>query len=263
VGCAGHLLRKQCRFVDMSDDENLSGLIPCPAEGASPSWLGYALSVDFYPLIKISRKTGLEFAAELSGHLEPENLHLEGNEWKIFGGGVYEGMEVSVTANQLRSFVGRPGNGLEWYERAISAILRVFEQKFEPKAALQTNVMMSGLVDLPEGTDARVYIGGNLMLMLPHRLKAIGRPLEILGLRLFLPENETIDWSVNVRIESFGPDPHKVFVKADADWDAQSVWDETFADTAVARLTTVSQFMHGTLIQFLREPPLPDGEEST
>jgi hypothetical protein len=240
----------------MSGDENLESQSPVPVEGAVPVWLGFSIAVDFYPAIKMTRKGGLQFTAELAEHLEPENVHLEGDEWRIDGGGVYEGIKVTVTKTRVQSFTGGPSNKLEWYEHRTSAILRAFEQVFEPKVALQTNVKMSALVSLPEGVDARAFLGGYVMLMNPKRLAVIGRQgPEVLGIRLFFPPCKGQDWTVNVRVESFGPNPNKVFLQADADWDDQAMWDEKFADHAVTRITTVSRFMQGPLVDFLRYPP--------
>jgi hypothetical protein len=244
----------------MNPDDSSGDRAPCPKEGAVPTWLGFSIGVDFYPALKISRKTGLEFTRELAEHIEPENVHLQEDGWKISGGGIYEGIDLSVTKNQILSQVKKPAYKLEWYEHRISAILRAFETIFAPQIALQTSVVMSGLVDLfPDDTDARFFLGGNVMLMDPKRFTAIGRPtLDILGLRMFFPETEKENWSVNVRVESFAFDPKKVFLQAEAAWQDHAEWGTNFADTAVARITTVSRFMQGPLIDFLMNPP-PSG----
>src|SRR5665213_2455776 len=117
---------------EMSEDGG--ELIQLPDENAPVAWLGFALSVDFYPAIKIARKSGLEFTAELSEIFEPEDVNLEGTEWAILGGGVCEGIQLVIEKRSLRIEVFRPVNKLEWYEQKINALLRTFEQKFEPTA---------------------------------------------------------------------------------------------------------------------------------
>jgi hypothetical protein len=248
----------------MSGDESSGELIPAPKEGASPVWLGFSIAVNFYPPIRMTRKAGCEFTTQLSEHLEPENVHLDSDEWSIDGAGTYEGMEISVTKTRIRSFVKAPIHKLEWYEQRASAILRVFEQVFSPKIALGINVRMSALVDLaPDNADARFFLGAFVMLLDVNRLKVIDPEFpEILGLRLFFPESDKRDWSVDVRIESFGPDSSKVYLNSAADWEDQSEWDTGFADKAVERMTTVSQFMHGPLIEYLHhQPPSSESDE--
>jgi hypothetical protein len=68
----------------MSGDESSGSEMPCPKEDAAISWLGLSIGLDFYPAIKITRKVGLEFTAELAEKIEPENVHLEGDEWRIY-----------------------------------------------------------------------------------------------------------------------------------------------------------------------------------
>jgi hypothetical protein len=245
-------------------DETSGDQAPCPKEGMPPTWIAFSIAVDFYPAIKISRKAGLKFTTELAEHLEPENVHLEGDEWKIDGGGTYEGIELTVTKSQILTHVQQPTSKLEWYEQRASKILRAFETTFEPHVVLQTNVIMNGLVELTPGdTDARAFLGGSVMLMDPNRLDAIGGGhLGILGIRLIFPEMENKDWSADVRIESYGPDPKKVFLQADAAWHDQAEWGTDFADRAVTRVTTVSEFMQGPLVNFLKSPPESDvGDE--
>ncbi len=101
----------------MNPDESSGDQVPCPKDGAILIWLGFSIGVEFYPALKISRKTGLEFTRELAEHIEPENVHLEEDEWKISGGGIYEGIDLTVTKSQIRSHVKRPTYKLEWYEQ--------------------------------------------------------------------------------------------------------------------------------------------------
>ena len=235
-------------------------LIQIPDENAHPSLLGFGVSVDFHPAIKIARKPGLEFTAELSEIFEPEDVHLEGTQWEIQGGGVCEGIRMEVQKRTLLVEVWRPANRLEWYEQKINALLRTFEQKFEPRSALRFNVMMSGLVGLPEGADARAFLGGHVMLMDPHQLALIDRPLDILGIRLRFPANDSYDWDVNVRVESWGEDPQKIFINADADWDSGELWDGEFVDKSVGRITLISNFISEQVVRFLRKPPFTENE---
>ena len=96
--------------------------------------------------------------------------------------------------------------------------------------------------------------------MRPGKFDAINRPLDILGVRLYFPPYEKADWSVNVRIESCGHDPTKVYLNSYADWEQHTLWDERFVDNACEKIGTVSTFMSTRLIQFLREPPISEDD---
>jgi hypothetical protein len=245
--------------VEFLMSEGAGELIPIPKEGAKVAFIGFSLSIDFYPAIRISRKDGLEFTAELAEIFEPEDVHLEGSEWRINGGGICEGIQLVIEKRSFRVFVlPPPGSTLERYEQKIDALLRAFEHKFEPKAALRFNVDLSGLVDLPEGVDSRAFLGGYVMLMHPRKLDAIERPLDILGVRLRFPATDDIEWAADVRIESWGTDPRKIFLNVSADWETQTAWGLGFVDGSVNRISTVSDFIEKTLVQFLRQPRIPD-----
>lgn len=177
---------------------------PVPDENAPVEWLGFSLTVDFYPPVKVTRKTGLEFTAELAEILEPQSVQLEDGEWNIEGGGICEGIHLRVQRRQIRVLVVPVAGRLEIYERRINTILAIFERKFEPKVALESAVDISGLVDLSQDADARAFLGGYVMLMHPSKLINFARPLEILGVRLYFPPSDDVDWGVNVRVESWG-----------------------------------------------------------
>lgn len=244
----------------MSDDLGEVEL-PIPEENAPIEWRGFSLAVDFYPPIKTTRKTGLEFSSELADVLEPEDVRLEGKEWRIIGGGVHEGIQMFIGKRNLMIAVSPVTEALERYEHRLKVLLSAFEHRFEPKVALRSNVNATGLVALPGDGNAVAFLGGYVMFMRPSRLDTIDRPPNILGVRINFPPFEGADWNVDVRIESSGEDPNKVFLNADADWDKQSPWDDTFVAELYSRVEKVTSFMSGPLIQFLREPPFPDTEE--
>jgi hypothetical protein len=240
--------------------EEGSELIPIPQEGSKVSFIGLELSIDFYPAIKMSRKVGLEFIANLAEILEPEDVHLEGGEWTLAGGGACEGVRIFIEKRSIRVFVN-PTATLETYEGKISSFLRAFEDKFEPKSALRFNVDISGLVSLPKDVDSRAFLGGYVMLMHPRKLDPINRPLDILGVRLRFPAADRIEWDADVRIESWGADPNKVFLNVSADWDTQTAWGREFVDDSIGRITIVSDFITDNLVAFLRQPQIPDDDE--
>ena len=243
-----------------------------PDEDATLDWKRYYLRLDFYPAIKLRRRDGLRFAEAISEYLELEEIQPGVSEWKMAGGASCDGVHLRIAKHSITLDAHDPVNSLEWYEHRFELVISKFEEMFSPHVALLRNAMASCLLDLPGGTDARAFLGGWVMLMDPHKLAPIERPLHVLGVRLFFPPFEEADseqageycktdWSVNVRVESCVNDPGKLFMEADADWDAPISWDNDLVNEALRCLGVVTTFMSDKIVKFLRQPPLPDNDE--
>ena len=119
----------------MSNDSS-EYIPPIPDENAPIEWLGFSLAFDFYPPIKVSRKIGLQFAAEIAEILEPEDVQLFGSEWVMTGGGVCEDVNLRISKHSFAIQVDKVSAAIEQYEHKIHTLLTAFEKKFEPKISL-------------------------------------------------------------------------------------------------------------------------------
>lgn len=247
------------------------GEIALPAENMALDWQRYYMRLDFYPAIKLTRRDGLSFAGTVSEYLEIESVHPGVSEWKIVGGASCDGMHLQIAKHSITLDVHEPPNSLEWYEHRFEPIIKVFGQTFSPHVALRRNATVSCLLDLPADVDARSFLGGWVMLMHPHKLAPIERPLHVLGARLFFPpfeedsdepgQTRKTDWGVNLRVESCFSDPGKLFLEADADWDEAMPWDDELIEKALSCIGVATRFVSDKVIKFLRQPPLPDNDE--
>jgi len=249
-----------------------SGEINLPDENPTLDWKRYYSQLDFYPAIKLTRRDGLKFAEAISEYLELEDVQPGVSEWRMAGGASCDGVNLQIAKHSIVLDAHDPANNLEWYEHRFSAVIREFGDMFSPHVALRRNAKAICLLDLPGNTDARAFLGGWVMLMEPHKLAPIERPLHVLGVRLFFPpfeegddeqagECNKTDWSVNVRVESCINDSGKLFMEADADWGEPISWGDNLADEALDCLGVVTQFMSDKIVKFLRQPPLPDNDE--
>ncbi len=254
------------------------GEIILPEENPSLDWQCYYLRTDFYPAIKLTRREGLRFAHRISEYLELEEVQPGVSEWRMTGGASCDGVHLRITKSSITLDVHEPPNGLEWYELRFEPVLRSFGDTFAPQVALRRNALAACLLDFPdEGEiDARAFLGGWVMLLHPYKLAPIGRPLHVLGVRLFFPPFEPFeetnsensetprktDWSVNVRVESSISDPQKLYLEADAVWNEPKPWNQDVVREAVSRIGIATEFVNHEVVSFLRQPPFPeDGEE--
>jgi len=235
-------------------------------------WKRYCLRVDFYPPIKLERRDGLKFAEDISEYVELESVQPGVSEWNMAGGATCDGMHFKIGKHSIVLDAIEPPNNLKWYEHRFEPVLSAFGEVFSPQVALRRNAIVTSLVDLPESLDARSFLGGWVMHMHPNKLAPIERPLHVLGVRLFFPpfeedggeqpgQTRTIDWSVNVRVESCINDPGKLFLEANADWSEPIPWNGDLVKRAVQCLDEAQTFMSDKVVKFLRQPPLPDNGE--
>lgn len=249
----------------MADDNPL-----LPAETVKLEWKRYHLSIHFYPPVKLTRRDGLKFAEDILEYIELEEIQPGVSEWRMEGGATCEGVHLQIGKHSIAFDVHDPPNTLEWYEHRFEPVIRLLGETFSPQVALERNAITTSLVDLPEGVDARAFLGGWVMLMHPYKLAPIERPLHVLGVRLFFPpfdeddeQAETrrkTDWSVNVRVESSINDPGKLFLEADATWNEPIPWDNGVVNKAVECLGVTKAFMADKVVKFLQQPPLPDND---
>jgi hypothetical protein len=243
--------------------------VPLPKEDAKVEWKHASIQLDFHPAIKLTRKLGLEFAGKLTDWLEPIDVQLEAGEWRFLGGAACEGVEIRVVARSIVIRVSEPQNALEFYEDRFQVFLDEFHSSFSPSVALRTRILVGGLLGLPNDEDVLPFLGAWVMAMHPYKFKALGRPLHILGIRVTLPptiadgSEPGIDWSADVRIETWTADEKKLYLETDAEWDDVETWDKDLCHTVThQRLRETSTFLSDRIIKFLRQPPFPDEEDN-
>ncbi len=228
-----------------------------PCEGAQYEWLGFFLGVLFHPPLKLAPKDAHQFAAALNEFYDIDLVNLESDTW-IFTSTRYE-FEVKITQAHLELQSSRPTEKLERYEIHYKRVLERFGEHFSPQVILASKATIPGLLDI-DG-DARTFLAQHVFRLLETRLDPFERPLHLLGMRAFFPavdvvddeENKTtIDWDVDVRIESAMADPRKLYVRAEATWGEPAPWDDESLQKLFGRLSIVSDYISTTINGFLR-----------
>jgi hypothetical protein len=237
---------------------------------------GYAMNVVFHPEIRLDTKRGPDFAKVLSEIFVPTSIEFKSDSWQFMlpQGAMPDGfVSVVVQTNALQFIVSNPEYTRDWYETRFGLLLTRFQAFFKPLMILQSSTMMHGL--LPIEGDARTFLAIQVGQMDPDRMKPFGRPIQLLGLRFFMPPfmvksvehgkgkskkttEQVTEWQVNVRIESLLEDPKKLFLQAEADWVKPAKWDDAAEKRILSQLDTVSDYMSKNIVGFLRHHPEAD-----
>jgi hypothetical protein len=238
-----------------AEDEDVSDGSGFPKVGTDIKWLALYLSVDFYPAIKTPRGVGAQFFAKLADAIELERVDLQSNQWTYIGGGTCDGMQVVVERQQISLAANHPRNAEDFYKLRNTLILNTFKAAFSPEAILRSSAMARGLIYIEQGEDSRAFLAGSLMFLHPKKLNIINRPLDLLGVRMYFPPDENVEWGVDVRAESWADDPTKLYLAADADWSGSRPWDEDAVERTIESMSVVTEFMKTRLMNFLHQPP--------
>lgn len=225
--------------------------------------LGYYLNVSFHPGISLEKKLGYEFATTLAEYLEIDASSFESTAWHLSS--KRDGVAIALEQSQLTIAGENPAGGKsqEWYEHRYQEVLTRFAQKFEPQIVLGSKAMVRFLLDV-DG-DARDFLAQRLMNVTPKRFGPLQRPIQLLGMRISFPpfmrewkdgpelKNETTDWSLELKVESWAADPRKLFVEADASWQEPMQWDGETVEKLVGRLDQLTSYL-GNVRTFLDMP---------
>jgi hypothetical protein len=227
-------------------------------------YISYLLGLQFHPPLKLSRTAGWDFTKSLASCIEPREAKIEDNVWQLsqpLGGGI---LQLVVQDQLITIQATNPTTPLEWFETRVPMILKGFRDRFLPKLLLTSAATAAAILDI-EG-DSRSFLTRDVMKMDKRRLAPLNRPIQLVGLRIAMPPYEiknppgkrkkakvvsSADWVAEVKGESFGADPSKLFLEVSGQWPVASEWDEQATVTAVGRLNTVKEFLRTRLVPFL------------
>jgi hypothetical protein len=236
--------------------------------------VGYAIGVQFHEPLKLIPQKGLEFAAKLADYVDPRGVVVKDDAWVFtqpLGDSAAGFLQAVVRPAIVTLDAQFPTSSLEWLETRYTAILSQFRKTFHPTWLPASSAKVCGTLQI-DG-DARAFLCEHLTKM-SDRLGPLDRPLHLFGIRIALPAFELLgppskgkkrpgkvikssDWSVEVKVESFFPDPTKLYLEATGQWQDQTPksWSEAAIADAVGHLAIVSQYMKEHLIPFLTTEP--------
>jgi hypothetical protein len=241
-----------------------------PVANAEIQPLGYLVSLQFHPPIKLIGTRGLEFATQLSAHFDPRGVNLQENQW-IFTqplGATPAGVfQVLIGEAQVTLEAAFPPHRLEWFEERFRFILDEFRKGFTPAVLLASNASIRGTLQM-DG-DARIFLTTHVTMMEQNRLAPLARPVHLFGIRLVMPPYQlaqkpaigkrakrpkivaSADSLFEVKVESFVEDLSKLYLETTGQWQTPTQWDKKTTDVVVGRLATVSEFLNKNLIPML------------
>jgi len=243
----------------MSDGEEKLPQIPAEVMQLEPR--GYYLAAAFHPAIPLSRKKGFEFAAALSEYIEPSNAELGEEKWRFsqpMPGSTRSTFSVTISQAVVQIAAEFPTHRTEWFEDRQRLILKQFGEVFQPEMILNSAAMVRGTLAI--GGDARDFLWTHLMNLSPGRAAPLARPIHIVGLRLAFPPYhrktpegvELQEWALDVKVESLGEDPTKVYLEADAKWMKPRKWDAEAVGEVVNHLDVVLEYLRKNVLVFLK-----------
>jgi hypothetical protein len=257
----------------MSQGEQQFTNRPLPDAEIQP--LGYLIGLQFHPPIKLIHAKGLEFAAQLSAHVDaPRELELQENQWTFtqpLGDRAAGVFQVAIQESQVIVEAAFPTHPLEWLERRFEFIVSEFRKMFTPGLLLGSRASVRGTLQV-DG-DARVFLTTHVTMMEKKRLAPLDRPVHLFGIHLVMPPFQlqqqppagkkgrkvkiikSADWISEVRVESLLEDSRKLFLETTGQWQTPGKWDEEATKDVVGHLAVVSGFLKGNLVPFLTTEP--------
>lgn len=222
---------------------------------------GYRLTLSFQPKVKLLREKGFAFAQKLSSFMTITQADIKPERWVFVqqeGEDPRGHLSVQLTPELLQLEAAFPTQRAEWHELKRDAVLEAFSEMFKPAALVRTVALVACV--LPLEVDAREFLASEIMAISKGRLRHIGRPIHVVGLRLGCPpfqkksgdEVEVLPSSLEVKIESLAEDPTKLFLEAAVDWPMPTEWNENARKMAQQRLGEVRKYLEENLLPMVR-----------
>lgn len=236
-----------------------------PKEGGEFEPRAYVLAVQFHPGISLT-KNGYKFAADISDYLEARTLSLESHQWQLsqpLGNGL---LQLTVAPQLIQFEVHQPEQRLEWIAERCKMVLETFTDTFKPKVMLMQAAKVVGTRQI-DG-DARMFLAKHVSSLDTKRFTMLNRPIHIFGIRVTCPPYNkaepkkgrkkqvvtAVPFNVDIKAESWGEDPTKLWLEADAQWPGPFQWDSKNISEAVGHLQLVKDYLAKDVMQFLQNP---------
>jgi hypothetical protein len=243
-----------------------------PTPGAELEVLAYGLQASFHPSIKLERRKGLELAGKLSSALDAREVALGENQWVIsqpMGASVNSKFAVTIDESTISIEAALPTDKLEKFDNRAHVILTEFKKMFDPQLLLRSQSMVRATLQI-DG-DARMFLCSHVTHFDTAKLKPLGRPVHLFGIRFFMPPYEqtsappakpgkskakkaaktAVDWMIDVKAESLIQDPSKLFLEATAEWQTPRPWDKRIVEHVVQGMDTTLDYLRDNLIPTL------------
>lgn len=103
--------------------------------------------------------------------------------------------------------------GLDHFARRVEAALRVAAPKLGIPLLIARTVTQRAMAQVPSGERAPGFLARTVFRIGPQDLQALGRPAQVVGMRLDLPPRTPQDGAHRVRVETYLRDPSSLFLE--------------------------------------------------
>jgi hypothetical protein len=107
----------------------------------------------------------------------------------------------------------RTRSGLEHFSRRIEAALAVIAPKLSIPLFIARTITQRAVAQIPSGEQAPGFLARTMFRIGPEQLGQLGRPAQVVGLRLDLPSRTPQDGAHRVRVETYLRDPSSLFLE--------------------------------------------------
>ncbi|PKA09993.1 hypothetical protein [Leptospira harrisiae] len=211
------------------------------------------------PLPSFDKSNVLRFQSQLEiEKIETTNVTYTPNQISIFRQSPNASLEIRLMnvgpqVSQIIILFSNPDYSMEVIEEEIDRILRVFNNVW-PTANKQLISSDSTIRTLYDSTSQHAFqeLWENRLNQRTEDLSIFGRPIHGGGIRFVLPplnQTDPNDPLIEIKIESFLPDPRKIYVEA------QFVWKNpvllTSNITGIEKVQTVDKYINETIVNFI------------
>lgn len=216
---------------------------------------GLHAAIRFAPIANLDKASRQQFQMKASEGFDWQRQEYTDKIWRLTTpqseGDPRSNLKLTLQPDALNFEDAFPTGPLEVFFDNLKMVMDVVATVFSPKIIIASGAIVR-MAAQSEHDDARRYLATHC-LNLDNRLGPLGRPIEGLGLRFFLPpiagEGQP-NWRAAVKVENLLEDPRQLYIEVDASWGNPIAWN---AQAMTERVKTVHEFASRQVATFLQE----------
>jgi len=178
-----------------------------------------------------------------------------------FRGGAYlrtdpdgqsENKSLKIERDRLTLEVAHPNNTFDSYvQHEIREIIGALTTLLKIPVFILQNYCVRKLTPVPGSGDARVFITQTICQLSEDRFQSFGRPIHLVGLRLFFPQTPEHRHQFEVKIESYVREINTLFLENSAQFFEPI--DPKEPATLLSNFRRTNEFIDSNIISFLQQ----------
>jgi hypothetical protein len=211
------------------------------------------------PIPSIDRSSALKFQSQLEGDkIDITNVSYLSNQISMIRQNPGSSLEIKLLnvgpqVVQLVILLSQPEYSIELIEEEVDRIVTIFNNVW-PTNGKQLIACDTTIRTLFDSTSNHAFqeIWENRLNQKKEELSILGRPIQGGGLRFVLPPSDPRDpndYIIEIKIESFLPDPRKIYVESQFIWKIPSVLKTHISGSD--KIELVEKFINDNIIQYI------------